>query len=141
MKIKYYTLSYRTMRFEGKGEPAGFSYDTYVKSTNKADCMALVRKHSLELVDEHDAYADGFVIDTHEIELDIVTGEDRLVRHAQEDARKRAEYEAAKKAREERKARGEFNFFDSEFWTAERVAEANKELSAFGIHIVNCGGK
>ena len=60
---KYYELRFRTMRFEGKGDPAGFNEVTYIRSENKNEVLYYVNHYGVELIDtSKDPYADGFYI-------------------------------------------------------------------------------
>lgn len=54
MSMKYWTLSYRELQFEGKGNPAGFDEKTYVQTFTAGKCEELAKKYSIKLVDPND---------------------------------------------------------------------------------------
>lgn len=69
MKFTYYTLSYRTIYCEGKGDPACYDREAYLITENKQACYDLANEYKLDLIDPNNYYAEGFAIEEHVFEM------------------------------------------------------------------------
>lgn len=101
--INVYTLRYRTMRFQGKGDPAGFSYMTIATATSKDRILELCKKHDFHVLPADADYCDGIelhettipgTIETTGIEINNANVAEALKRVAAE-RKRQAEFEAA----------------------------------------------